>query len=148
MMKDRSQPTQSAKRFSIEEASAMLPLVRSIVSDICQVFRAVTGRRADLHRILRKGSLTSGQHYDDEIAESRADLQEEYDRIWQYREELESLGVLLRQPEEGHIEFPTLIDGQEGFLSWHMGEDSIRYWRDRNSSPSTRKPLPSLENAN
>ena len=89
----------------------MLPLVRSIAADICQVFRSVTGRRADLHRILRKGSLSSGQLYDDEIAESRADLQEEYDLIWKYREELESLGVILRQPEEGHIEFPTTLLG-------------------------------------
>lgn len=148
MMKDKSTTTKSAKRFSLEEANAMLPLVRSIVSDVCNVFRAVTSRRADLHRILRKGSLSSGPQYDDEIAESRADLQEEYDLIWRYREELESLGVILRHPEEGHIEFPTLVIGREAFLSWHLGEDSIRYWRDAESPHSTRKLLSSLDNSN
>jgi hypothetical protein len=126
----------------------MLPLVRSIVADIRVVFRSVTGRRADLHRILRKGSLTSGKQYDDEIAESRADLAEEYDRIWQYREELESLGVLLRQPDEGNIEFPTSMHGKKAFLSWHFDEPSIRYWRDAEAPTSTRKLIPSLENAN
>ena len=126
----------------------MLPLIRSIVADIRIVFRSVTGRRADLHRILRKGSLTSGKQYDEEIAESPADLAEEYDRIWQYREELESLGVFLRQPEEGHIEFPTMMHGRKAFLSWHFEEDSIRYWRDADSPASSRKLIPSLENAN
>lgn len=119
----------------------MLPLVRSIAADICQSFRTVTGRRADLHRILRKGSLTSGQVYDDEIAESRADLQEEYDAIWKYREELESLGVHLRHPEEGHIEFPSTVQGREAFLSWRLGEESITFWRDVDSPNSSRKPL-------
>ena len=125
----------------------MLPLVRSIASDICQAFRSVTGRRADLHRILRKGSLSSGQLYDDEIAESRADLQEEYDVIWKYREELESLGVILRHPEEGQIEFPSVVQGRDAFLSWHLGEDSIRYWRDADSPRATRKLLPGLDSS-
>ncbi len=125
----------------------MLPLVRSIAADICQVFRSVTGRRADLHRILRKGSLSSGQLYDDEIAESRADLQEEYDLIWKYREELESLGVILRQPEEGHIEFPTTLLGRDSFYSWHVGEDSIRYWRAADAPSNIRKQLPDADHS-
>lgn len=123
----------------------MLPLVRSIVSDICQAFRTVTGRRADLHRILRKGSRTSGQFYDDEIAESRADLQEEYELLWKYREELESLGVLLRQPADGQIEFPSVVMGRDAFLSWRLGEASIGYWREVDASPTVRRPLPGLE---
>ncbi len=126
----------------------MLPLVRSIVSDVCQAFRSVTGRRADLHRILRKGSLSSGQLYDDEIAESRADLQEEYDLIWRYREELESLGVLLRHPEEGHIEFPGVVLGRDAFLSWHLGEDCIGFWRESDAPHATRQPLPGPEHNN
>ena len=123
----------------------MLPLVRSIASDICQVFRSVIGRRADLHRIVRKGTLSSGPLYDDEVAESRADLQEEYDQIWKYREELESLGVILRQPEEGHVEFPTLLLGREAFYSWHLGEEIIRFWRSADAPATTRKQLPAAD---
>jgi len=126
----------------------MLPLVRSIASDICQVFRSVIGRRADLHRIVRKGSLSSGPLYDDELAESRADLQEEYDQIWKYREEIESLGVILRQPEEGHVEFPTMQLGREAFFSWHLGEESIRYWRSADAPSASRKPLPAADQTN
>lgn len=141
MMQDNSTSTKVHKRFSLEEANAMLPLVRSIASDICQVFRSVIGRRADLHRIVRKGTLSAGPLYDDELAESRADLQEEYDRIWKYREEIESLGVLLRHPEEGHVEFPTMLLGREAFYSWHLDEESIRYWRFADAPATSRKLL-------
>lgn len=119
----------------------MLPLVRSIATDICDVFRSVTGRRADLHKLLRKGARKAGQLYEDEIAESRADLQQEYDLIWQYREELESLGVILRKPEDGWIEFPASIDEREIFYSWHVGEQSIEFWRDGSSHYTNRVPL-------
>jgi hypothetical protein len=147
-MKDNSESIKTLKRFTIGEANAMLPLVRSIVSDIREVFRAVTSRRTDLHRLLRKGARRAGQIYDDEVAESRADLQEEYDQIWRYREELESLGVFLRQPEEGWIEFPAVISGRDAFYSWQLGEDAIAYWREADAPWTMRKALLGSEHDN
>lgn len=129
------------KRFTLDEATAMLPLVRCIVSDICEVFRSVTSRRVELHRLLRKGHRGAGRIYDDEMAESRADLQAEYDQIWKYREELESLGIVLRQPEEGLIEFPTVIESQAAFYSWRLGEAAIAYYRMASDSNGTRCPI-------
>ncbi|MEZ6134365.1 MAG: DUF2203 family protein [Pirellulaceae bacterium] len=140
-MMNEPPPPQTIKRFTLEEAEAMLPLVRSIVSDICDIFRNVTGRRADLHRLLRMSTRTASHLYTDEVAESRADLQEEYDRIWQYREELESLGVLLRQPEVGYIEFPTVLHGRDGFFSWQLGEATIQYCRHADAPSTARTPL-------
>lgn len=140
-MKDNTEATKTLKRFTLDEANAMLPLVRSIVSDICEVFRTVTGRRTDLYRLLRKGVRKAGQVYDDEVAESRADLQEEYDQIWRYREELESLGVFLRQPDEGWIEFPASIVGRDAFYSWRLGEEHIHFWREADAPWSNRKAL-------
>jgi len=141
-MKDNLQSTTTIKRYTVAEANAMLPLLRSIVSDICEVFRDVTGRRVDLHRLLRQRDRSSGQQYDDEVAETRADLQEEYDKIWKYREELEALGVILRQPEQGAIEFPARIAGQDAFLSWRLGEPEVLFWRESSAPWSARKPLP------
>lgn len=144
-MKDNTESTKTIKRFTLDEANAMLPLVRSIVSDIREVFRTVIGRRTDLHRLLRKGARTAGQLYDDEVAESRADLQEEYDQIWRFREELESLGVFLRQPEDGWIEFPASVVGRDGFFSWRLGEEHIEFWREANAPWSSRKALLSMD---
>lgn len=125
----------------------MLPLVRSIAADIHSIFERVTSRRSDLHRLLRKGAKSAGTLYDDEMAESRADLQEEYDKIWQYREELESLGVYLRHPEDGVIEFPTIMLGKDAYLCWQLNEDQVKFWRDADSPNSPKQPLPALERA-
>ncbi len=144
-MKENTDSTKTLKRFTLEEATAMLPLVNSIVMDIREIFRDVTGRRADLHRLLRKGSKSSGHFYSDEVAESRADLQQEYDQIWRFREELESLGVMLRQPEDGWVEFPTTIAGQDAFYSWRFGEHQILFWREASVPWTVRKPVAAME---
>lgn len=147
-MQENQATEQKQKNFTVEEANAMLPLVRSIVSDICEIFRRVTGRRSDLHRLLRKGSRSSGAAYEDEMAESRADLQEEYERIWTYREELESLGVFLRQPEEGCIEFPSQMLGKDCYLCWQLGDERVSEWRDASSPHSPKQPLPTHQDVN
>lgn len=118
------------KSFTVDEANAMLPLVRSIVSDVREVFQRVTMRRTDLHRLLRTAGTRSPSAgcYEDEMAESRADLQEEFELVWKYREELESLGVILRQPEDGYVEFPFEMDGRACFLCWepeHEGDSVL-----------------------
>ena len=146
-MREEQVKESSIRRFTVAEANAMLPLVRSIVSDICSIFTRVTSRRSDLHRLLRQTSRSTGTPYDDEVAESRAHLQEEYDQIWKYREELESLGVVLRQPEEGRIEFPGMLDGQECFYCWQLGEEQVSRWRSADSPNSQINKLPSLENS-
>lgn len=144
-MNDNLRSTTTVKRYTVAEANAMLPLLRSIVSDICEVFREVTGRRFDLHRLQRRRDGVSGQQYDDEVSETRADLEEEYDKYWKYREELEALGLILRQPEQGAVEFPARINGRDAYLSWQLGEERVMYWRDEDAPWTARKPLPSID---
>jgi hypothetical protein len=136
----------ATRRFTLEEATAMLPLVRSIVTDICGAVRDVNSRRVELHRLLRKGHRGAGRIYDDEMAESRADLQAEFDQIGRFREELESLGVLLRHPEEGRIEFPTEMGERDAFYSWQLGEPAIAHYRLASEPTSTRWPIGSHQN--
>lgn len=135
------------RRFTVEEANAMLPLVRSIVEDICDVFQRVTRRRSDLHKMLRGKSKVTGPFFDDETAESRADLQEEYDQIWEYREELEALGAFLRNPEDGQVEFPAEILNQSCFLCWQRGDAAVTYYRLADSASTERLLLPALQDA-
>jgi hypothetical protein len=146
LMQDHSTVKRITKRFTLAEANAMLPLVRSITSDISHSFKRVTGRRSDLHRLLRRGSKSTGSFYEDEIAESRADLQEEYDQIWKFREELESLGVVLKKPEDGIIEFPAILHGRSCYLCWQLGDEQISYYRDAAANSAVQRLPSHLEN--
>lgn len=145
-MKNELTKDTAIRRFTLDEATAMLPLVRSIVTDICGVFRDVTSRRVELHRLLRKKNRGAGRIYDDEMAESRADLKAEYDQIFRYRAELEELGVVLRQPEEGLVEFPTRLNSQEAFYSWQLDEPAVAYYRLATEIPTTRWPIGAQQN--
>ena len=48
---------------------------------------------------------------------------------------------LLRDIEQGLIDFPGTRDGKEVFLCWRMGEDAVNYWHDPDTGFAGRRPL-------
>jgi hypothetical protein len=56
-------------------------------------------------------------------------------------ESLEELDVLVRDVDRGIVDFPTLMDGREVYLCWHVGEPEIGHWHELESGFAGRRPL-------
>jgi hypothetical protein len=56
-------------------------------------------------------------------------------------ESLEELDVLVRDVDRGIVDFPTLMDGREVYLCWHVGEPEIGHWHELESGFASRRPL-------
>jgi hypothetical protein len=55
--------------------------------------------------------------------------------------EIGGLGVVVRDPSTGLVDFPAERDGEPVYLCWRLGEDEVAHWHDRDSGFSGRKPL-------
>lgn len=49
--------------------------------------------------------------------------------------------IVLRDVQEGIIDFPGVIDGEEVFLCWKMGETEVGFWHPTETGFSGRQPL-------
>ena len=57
-------------------------------------------------------------------------------------QELESLGVQLKDFERGLVDFPSLREGRVVLLCWQMGEgDELEWWHDVDAGFAGRTPL-------
>jgi hypothetical protein len=54
---------------------------------------------------------------------------------------LADLGVLLRDPGIGLVDFPSERDGEPVFLCWKLGEDEVGFFHGERSGMSGRQPL-------
>ena len=45
-------------------------------------------------------------------------------------EEIEEKGCIIKDIDEGLIDFYSIINGKEIFLCWKYGEDKLEYWHD------------------
>jgi Uncharacterized conserved protein (DUF2203) len=55
--------------------------------------------------------------------------------------ELEAVEVILRDVENGLIDFPAIRDGREVYLCWLVDEDEITHWHPLDAGFGGRQPL-------
>jgi len=127
--------------FSIDQANAMLPLVRAITSDLANLAKDVVERRHRLALLTSGRDLKPGDPYSDELAQMEAELERDAIRLQGYVDELRELGVEPKGAVEGLVDFPCMLDGKLVLLCWKLGESEILFWHDLDSGFAGRQPL-------
>ncbi len=56
-------------------------------------------------------------------------------------EYLEGMGVVLRDPRSGLIDFPTLRDGEPAWLCWRLADPDLAFWHTTREGFASRRPL-------
>lgn len=130
-----------AKLFTIEQANAMLPLVRAITADLANLAREVVDRRHRLALLTAGRDWKPGDPYSDELAEIEAKLEVDAQRLQEYVEELRELGVEPKGAVDGLVDFPSLMDGRIVFLCWKLGEPEVTHWHELDAGFSGRQSL-------
>jgi len=138
MAANLSTPT---RLFTVREANATLPLVRAITRDLVSVSRDLIDRRERLSGILAGRRLSTGNLYDEELAQIEEQLDRDATRIQEFIDELQQLGVEVKSAVEGLVDFPAMLDGRLVYLCWKLGEDEVGHWHETDSGYSSRKPL-------
>src|SRR5579863_921228 len=109
------------KYFTIDEANNALPLVRAIVGDIVAKYSEVSERKSRLDQIRESRSTrdrASRDLYGEELAQVEEALEKEIVNLQEFIDELEKLGIELKDISRGLIDFPSLMDGREVYLCW------------------------------
>jgi hypothetical protein len=57
--------------------------------------------------------------------------------------EIDEIGVLVKDLEQGLLDFPSMMDGKPVLLCWKLGEPTIAHWHTEEEGFAGRKPLDS-----
>ena len=130
-----------AKSFTVDEANAMLPLVRAIAGDMVSLSREVAERRQRLNRLRAGRELQPGDPYADEVCQVEQDLEKDVARLNDFLVELQQLGLQLESGARGLVDFPTVIDGRAAYLCWQYNEPEVLFWHETHGGVARRQPL-------
>ena len=56
-------------------------------------------------------------------------------------EKIQATGVVVKDLDAGLLDFPALINKQEVYLCWRLGEERIRFWHRQDEGFAGRKPI-------
>jgi hypothetical protein len=129
------------RHFTPEEANALLEQVRPVAESLVAHRRAFTVAAARRARLTQRISGNGGDFDPQEPSELDEQLQREAEAVAGAVEELQALGVLVKDLDRGLVDFPALRDGEEVLLCWQVGEREIAYWHGLEEGFAGRKPL-------
>jgi hypothetical protein len=126
------------QRFTVEQANRTLPLVRRIVEDIVDQHRRWRETIVELDLVTQTVPLDDQAQRAEELTRKARDLSRELEV---YQRELRGLGIQLKDPRLGLIDFPSEIDGRTVLLCWRLGEPEVQFWHEANAGYAGRQPL-------
>ena len=123
--------------FDLDQAGRALVLVRRIVADIVADYP----RMIEMQEILELEQRYGSVEYIQQVQEEMAAVAE---RLRGYIEELDAIGVEVRDFARGLVDFPARIGGRDVCFCWQFGEKDIRYWHEPEGGKAGRRHISEL----
>jgi hypothetical protein len=121
----------SGPSFTQESANALLPELSTLLLALRNAY-AVSAAQGEATRTLapHNGGTAHAREWADAERTLAAGLR------W-----LQERGILLKDPERGLVDFPSIRDGEEVYLCWEAGEPHVAWWHDPEAGFAGRQPL-------
>ncbi len=128
----------------MDEANDMIPVLEEklkVCDQILIEIRSVSELTEDMEWYW-------GESINEDTNPDRAEYikleKEKSDRIDRWNKsirEIEDVGILIKNPDLGLVDFYSIRDGQVVFLCWQRGEPEVRYWHTLEGGYGGRRPL-------
>ena len=113
-----------AKRyFTLEEANAAVAIIRPILGEMLEIRQRIIDLQPEVWPVIEKAIGNGGN-----LAASQATR--EFERINQLAHEIQSLGGILKDLNEGLVDFLALREGREVYLCWRYDEPRVAFWHE------------------
>lgn len=121
-------PRKKEVALDLPTARQMLPLVKSIVTDIVRSRRAIVHLAPEQERLdrHRRDLVWAERQRRYQVSEEIAAAEK---TLTNAAGELAGLGVNLVDDESGEVDFPTRINGRAAAFTWKLGDDAVNHWR-------------------
>jgi hypothetical protein len=127
-------PSRPTRRFTLQQANSSLPLVRRIVADVVRIHGDAVKSQETIDKSVAGKEQTAAQKQ----------LQQSLDRLADLVDELSSVGVEIKDYQNGLIDFVGRHEGRDVYLCWKLGEEQIEFFHELNAGFAGRQAVSEL----
>lgn len=121
--------------FTIASANKILPTVTDKFNKVLKQKDEVVKIEQEL-----EASLVTANAFESYVT-LKQNLNSAVTKLYQTIEDLESIGVVIKSVDDGLLDFPSQRFNEEVWLCWKHGETEIKFWHEKDSGFSGRKPI-------
>ena len=120
--------------FTRGEADQALATLRPLMENLRLEWDRIKSLNPEIQKIREKAWLDAFSPHGVEYVESVSHLMLLMGNV-------RDMGVVVKDLDKGLCDFPYLREDRVVYLCWHLSEDSIGYWHDREAGFASRVPL-------
>jgi hypothetical protein len=128
--------------FTAEEANEALGEVRPLAEEMVER-RRVLNKLQERQAVFEVQIAGNGGDFDPaELRDVHERMGREATAVARCVARIHELGALVKDLDEGLVDFPARRGDEEVLLCWQVGEEDVSYWHGLEEGFSGRKPLP------
>jgi len=120
--------------FTQDQANELLVTLRPLVDKLIETRDQIVAIRPDLESGVQKALGNGGSR-------ATGELLRLFRRVDRLINEVHSHGVLVKDLDQGLLDFPAELEGRVVLLCWKHGEPSVSHWHDMDAGFAGRRPL-------
>lgn len=127
--------------FTLDEANAALEELRPVAEEMVAKRRELVEAQARRAALGAQVVTNGGDLTPSDFAEADDELESAASELARCVERIQAAGVLVKDLDQGLLDFPALREGEEILLCWRVGEGEIEYWHGLEEGFAGRKPV-------
>ena len=142
---DREQddaPEPPQRLFTLSEAEHVRKELEPFLLEAMDCRKKLAGLETDLSAVSARIMMMGGVLVPyEKLAALRAEHHQLAESLKSALNRILETGCLIKDLEIGLLDFPSIIDNQDVYLCWKIGEDRIRFYHRQDEGFAGRKPL-------
>jgi len=129
------------KLFTLDEANRLLPSLEPLVRRLSELQQMLRERQQVLEEFRAAVGRSGGGMPGGRFADARIEAERLTGEITEGIRLAEEWGCVVKDLDQGLVDFLSRRAGETVFLCWRLGETSIQYWHGLKEGFAGRKPL-------
>ncbi len=129
------------KLFTVDEANRLLPTLEPLVRRLAELRQMLRDRQQILEEFRAAVGQSGGGMPGGRFAEARIEAERLTEELAEGIRHVEEWGCVVKDLDQGLVDFFSRRAGETVFLCWRLGETSIQYWHGLKEGFAGRKPL-------
>ena len=131
-----------SRTFTLDEAQDLLPILESLLRTSIDGKKLIESVDAELQATAQRVFLNGGMSLNVvHFARRKAEREKAIQRVKDAMDEIDAMGVQVKDLDIGLLDFPCEVDGQVVLLCWKLGEKAITHWHGVSEGFAGRKPV-------